>query len=76
MRIKHTAINEMLERPHGIPCECTDPGCSAHRGADCPVIADCTVLYRVDMADESGTAMCDKCADDAFSTGLFTTHDM
>jgi hypothetical protein len=27
------------------------------------------------MDDETGTAMCDQCADDALSSGVFTTHD-
>jgi len=52
-----------------VQCECTDPGCPACAGK-------CTrwatmVLVRIDMEDETGTAMCDKCAYDAFESGLF-----
>lgn len=56
------------------PCECTDCGCSHHSGhAMCNDRAT-DILYRVDMQDETGTAMCDACSDDAFSSGLFTTE--
>ena len=60
---------------HHITCECSDPGCKGHKGQ-----SECTgesnqILYRVDMQDETGTAMCDVCADDAFASGLFTTKD-
>lgn len=56
-------------------CECSDPGCKHHKGAsDCRDKA-LQILYRIDMQDETGTAFCDNCADDAFSSGLFTTHD-
>lgn len=57
------------------PCECTDCGCKHHSGhAMCNDRAT-DILYRVDMKDETGTAMCDACADDAFSSGLFTTEE-
>jgi hypothetical protein len=53
-------------------CECTDSGCVAHKGrAKCGKKAD-QILFRVDMEDETGTAFCDACADDAFASGLFT----
>jgi len=54
-------------------CECSDPGCKAHKGSDDCRAKALNILYRVDMYDETGTAMCDDCADDAFSSGLFTT---
>ncbi len=55
-------------------CECADPGCPAHSGkSDCRNVAN-SLLYRVDMEDETGTALCDDCADDAFDSGLFTTE--
>lgn len=53
-------------------CECSDPRCPAHAGASCEQVATAT-LYRVDMTDETGTAMCSGCADDAMGSGLFTT---
>lgn len=54
-------------------CECSDAGCKGHKGtSDCRAVA-LQILYRVDMQDEAGTAFCDACADDAFSSGLFTT---
>lgn len=68
-------MNTNTDRLTQHPCECTDPDCKAHRGSECAVIADCQTLYRVDMEDETGTAMCDDCADDAFASGLFTTRD-
>jgi hypothetical protein len=56
-------------------CECSDSGCPAHNGAsECNRKAS-VILYRVDMDDESGTAFCGKCADDALSCGLFKTED-
>lgn len=59
----------------GVTCECTDPGCRGHRNVShCRERAE-AILYRTDMYDESGTAMCDLCADDAFSSGIFTTHE-
>jgi hypothetical protein len=59
----------------GVKCECADHHCPAHRPhANCNEQAT-DILYRVDMADEAGTAMCDACSDDAFASGLFTTHE-
>ncbi len=63
----------------GVPgdsqCECFDSGCSHKERHDsyprCTALAT-TILYRVDMVDNTGTAMCDACADDAFESGLFT----
>ena len=53
-------------------CECSDFGCPAHKGeSDCRKIAT-TLLFRVDMEDNTGTAMCEACAEDAFLSGLFT----
>jgi len=53
-------------------CECADHGCPAHKGrSGCKRYAN-IILYRVDMQDELGTAMCEACADDAMLTGLFT----
>ena len=57
------------------PCECSDPGCSTHKGKESCQQYGYTILYRVDMQDETGTMMCIDCADDAFSSGVFTTRD-
>ena len=53
-------------------CECADPGCPAHKGvSDCAAKTAC-VLFRVDMDDETGTAMCEACAEDALKYDVFT----
>ncbi len=53
-------------------CECTDMRCPAHEGIeDCREVAT-VILYRIDMEDITGTAMCEDCASDAFESGLFT----
>lgn len=58
-----------------LTCECADRGCKAHTGkADC-FETGYTILYRIDMHDETGTVMCEACTDDAFSSGLFVEHD-
>jgi hypothetical protein len=53
-------------------CECADPGCPIH-----PKVSDCrnlaaTILYRIDMEDNTGSLMCEGCAEDAMLSGLFT----
>jgi hypothetical protein len=53
-------------------CECSDPGCSVNHGSkECGQNAE-DILYRVDMEDRSGTAMCEDCASDAFEAGVFS----
>lgn len=52
-------------------CECADSACPVHRGKHCSKVEATVVLYRVDMADESGTAFCSACADDAGASGLY-----
>src|ERR1700728_2836358 len=53
-------------------CECADSLCAHHIGkSDCRDVAS-QYLYRVDMQDVTGTAMCDACAEDAMESGLFT----
>lgn len=54
-------------------CECRDLECQSPAHGDCsPCGVDAyTVLFRIDMEDESGTPMCEGCADDAFESGLF-----
>jgi hypothetical protein len=54
-------------------CECADPGCTAgitDANGKCTNKATC-VLFRVDVEDNTGTAMCDECAEDALDSGLF-----
>jgi hypothetical protein len=59
----------------GVKCECAEPQCVAHRlHSSCNQPAT-DFLFRVDMTDETGTAMCEACATDAFESGLFTAHE-
>jgi hypothetical protein len=53
-------------------CECVDPGCPEHRGiSECFNSALRKALRRIDMDDHTGTLMCEACAEDAMSSGLF-----
>lgn len=56
-----------------IGCDCSDPGCP-HCGGAC-VAAAVTVVFRIDMEDETGTPMCLKCAEDCLDSGLFRMDD-
>jgi hypothetical protein len=52
-------------------CECSDPGCRAHKGhSECDNRAT-SIGFRHDMEDETGTLFCDECAQDAGESGLF-----
>lgn len=53
-------------------CECKDPNCTC-KGI-CAMPAE-TTLYRIDMADETGSQMCDGCAEDAINSGVFRSED-
>jgi len=55
---------------NSVSCECSDCGCGACAGR-CVEESDYT-LYRVDMADYTGTAFCEDCAADAMESGLFS----
>jgi Zn ribbon nucleic-acid-binding protein len=56
-------------------CECSDPGCPAHKGqSGCQTFAT-MVLWREDMMDLTGTPMCTKCGTDALESGLFRTEE-
>lgn len=55
-------------------CECFDRGCPVHGREECGKEATC-ILYRIDMIDETGTAFCDDCADDAMDSGLYESRD-
>jgi len=54
-------------------CECGDPGCPVCQGK-CYKPARTTV-YRSDMKDETGTPMCQGCADDCLDSGIFYTKE-
>ena len=59
----------------GATCECSDPGCEAHKGqSECkqPVAE---TLYRSDMEDRTGVEFCSDCAEDAASSGVFGTRE-
>jgi hypothetical protein len=56
-------------------CECADSNCPVHSGSNVCLNAPTTILFRIDMDDETGTAMCDGCTDDALNSGMFTTDD-
>lgn len=52
-------------------CQCFDTACNVNHGAVGCEIAPAFALYRVDMEDRTGTAMCEHCAEDAVESGLF-----
>ena len=54
-------------------CYCSDPGCP-HCQGDCHATATETV-YRVDMADATGTLMCGECGEDAMSSGVYREYE-
>jgi hypothetical protein len=54
-------------------CDCVDPGCPIHEGRNECVNPASTTVYRVDMEDSGGTDMCEHCAEDALSSGVFST---
>lgn len=54
-------------------CECGNRACPSCHGQCCRWAV--MTLYRVDMQDEGGTAMCDGCGEDALESGLFATRD-
>ena len=54
-------------------CECSDPECPIHFGKSDCTRKSCIVMFRKNMTNETGTAMCGACADDAFYSGTFTT---
>lgn len=61
-----------MSKPSRAVCECADPGCPEHKGRSYCLRSPIThVIYRVDMMDTSGTAMCPQCADDALESGLY-----
>jgi len=55
----------------GMACECSDPGCPMHKGQSACTAPAKAILHRVDMDDETGTAMCEECAVDAMDSGVF-----
>ena len=53
-------------------CECSDSGCHAHTGTPVCNQTGTSLLYRVDMEDQTGTLFCEDCAADAMEAGLFS----
>lgn len=49
-------------------CECTDQCCPCNGTCHQRAVA---ILYRCDMEDKTGTAMCSECTNDALDSGLF-----
>jgi hypothetical protein len=63
------------EKPEsGQKCGCSDSGCSAHKDKPACTEEAKTILYRIDLDDEYGTAFCDKCAKDALDSGVYTNE--
>lgn len=56
-------------------CDCTDRYCPAHTGRPVCKRKSVLLVHRIDMEDESGTAMCRKCAEDALDSGVFCTRE-
>lgn len=68
-QINYKRTEPIVEIP---ACQCSDMQCPTH-----PLMNRCANvgnqrLYRIDMADDSGTQMCVQCADDAYESGLFS----
>ena len=53
-------------------CECADSNCPVHAGSNRCLNKAESILYRIDMKDETGTAMCQGCGNDAMESGIFT----
>ena len=56
-------------------CECADPGCPVHRGVSHCEKKSAGKVYRSDMEDRTGTAMCRGCMEDALDSGVFYTKN-
>lgn len=56
-------------------CQCNDTQCLIHKPSDICANTATTIMYRVDMTDETGTAVCDGCAEDMANSGLFADED-
>lgn len=70
LMMKHlNKADPQAERENKQMCQCGDPGCPCCHGR-CEQDA-AHILHRVDMEDETGTPMCEGCADDAGESGLF-----
>ena len=53
-------------------CECCDKGCPEHEGVSSCCNPANRILFRIDMEDLTGTAMCEDCAYDAMDSSFFT----
>jgi len=52
-------------------CECTDPGCPVHKGADLCLNHVAFSLRRIDITGKAQVRFCQACALDAFASGVF-----
>jgi len=74
----HGAVvhRSLFRRPvSGATCECTDPGCKAHKSEPTCSKPVYETLYRCDMEDNTGVAFCGDCASDAMESGVFATKE-
>ncbi len=56
-------------------CECGDRECPAHTNKYSCDNEGKVLVFRIDMNDQSGTLMCEECADDAIESGIFTYEE-
>lgn len=66
-------MRERVKVPPPHYCECGDPGCPVCHG-HCRQRA-VTTVYRSDMEDETGTDVCEGCAEDCLDSGVFYTKE-
>jgi hypothetical protein len=53
-------------------CECSDPGCPVHKGAEVCLNRAAFSLRRIDMEDgQTKIRFCRACANDALDSGVF-----
>ena len=58
-----------------VTCDCCDTGCPVHKGSEkCPHKGT-VLLGRSDFGDRDRMVFCEKCADDALSSGCFFVVD-
>lgn len=57
---------------HAHSCECADANCAVDHGFQDCLNEGSSLLYRIDMDDQTGTLFCNECGEDAADSGLFT----
>jgi len=77
--VRSVRVTTYANVPGDSRCECTDAECPVHphphnEDTRCPRKATC-VLFRTDMDDYTGVALCDPCAEDALDSDLFAWAD-